>query len=136
MKCKAATTPAGNLLCPNRKTLVAPSYCLRVCGVGQPPACPPHADWCERYGLPTDPAQCAECTAAREAGDAEYLQAMRARGLAYGAAACVHREPTGETIERRCCGGQVKTIPVYRCARTGTAPAPCAKCREKKPATG
>jgi hypothetical protein len=109
----------------------APNPRTSAIGPAPAPACPPHADWCERYGLPTDPAQCAECTAAREAGDAEYLQAMRARGLAYGAAACTHREPTGQTVERRCCGGQVKPLPIYRCARTGTTPAPCAKCREK-----
>ena len=110
---------------------VSPGVCAR-CNAALP-TCegPAHADWCERYGLPTDPPQCAECSSRRAAGDAEYLQAMRARGLAYGAAACVHREPTGQTVDRRCCGGQVKGIPVYRCARTGTTPAPCAGCREK-----
>ena len=139
MTCKAKLTPGGNRQCPKEKTLVAPSYCSRVCGVEPtiepiPAPCPPHADWCERYGLPTDLAQCTTCNAAREAGDAEYLQAMRARGLAYGASACQHREQTGTTTTRTCCGGKAKELPVYRCTRTGQSPAPCARCRDKSPA--
>jgi hypothetical protein len=116
----------------------APNPRTSAIGPAPAPACPPHADWCERYGLPTAASACAVCTAERADPDtgAEFAQQMRNAGRAYGALACAHREPTGETIERRCCGGQVRPLPVYRCARTGTAPAPCAKCREKKPATG
>jgi hypothetical protein len=131
MTCNAKITPGGNRHCPRGHGLVAPSFCARTCDLSAIITCPPHADWCERYVLPTDLAQCAACTTARDAGDAEYLQAMRARGLAYGASACQHREQTGETITRTCCGGKAKELPVYRCAITGQTPAPCARCRDK-----
>jgi len=130
------TTNYGRLPCPQRAgRTVSPGVCAR-CNAAVLPTCegPAHADWCERYGLPTSAAQCAVCSARRAAGDAEYLQTMRTRGLAFAAIACVHRVPTGETVERRCCGGQVKPLPIYRCARTGTTPAPCAGCRTKSPA--
>jgi hypothetical protein len=135
MTCQHATTTANGLTaCAVRNgRTVSPGVCAH-CDLTAPEPCPPHADWCERYGLPTDLAQCTTCNAAREAGDAEYLQAMRARGLAYGASACQHREQTGTTTTRTCCGGKAKELPVYRCTRTGQSPAPCARCRDKSPA--
>ncbi len=133
MTCPNANNVYGVTRCALRNgRTVSPGVCAH-CDMTAAESCPPHADWCERYGLPTDAAQCATCTARREARDAEYLQTMRSRGLAYGAAACAHREQTGETVERRCCGGSVKRLPVYRCARDGTTPAPCATCRAKTP---
>ena len=115
---------------------ISPGVCAHCDLADFPPCEEPlgrlvHADWCERYGLPTDLAQCTTCTAAREAGDAEYLQAMRARGLAYGASACQHREQTGTTITRTCCGGKAKELPVYTCTKLDATPAPCQRCRQK-----
>lgn len=102
--------------------------------------CPPHATWCARFGLPTDEATCAACTAAREDRSIDpetgitraalHIQRMRDKGIAYGAATCQHRQDTGEYREERCCGGRVKQVPVIRCGRTGKE-ADCRRCREK-----
>ncbi len=113
----------------------------RARGIAATPApCIPHATWCARFGLPTDEATCAACTAAREdmtrddatglTRAALHIQRMRDAGIAYGAATCQHRQETGEYREERCCGGRVKQVPIVRCAKTGRE-ADCRGCREK-----
>ena len=102
------------------------------------PDCPPHTDWCERYGLPTGPDACEACTAARREWP-EFAQHMRNVGRLYGALSCSHRIDTGTTVTRVCCGGQMKQVPVFRCGRDGQEPAPCLRCRDRtveQPATG
>lgn len=113
----------------------------RAGGIAAPPApCIPHATWCARFGLPTDEAKCAACTAAREdmtrdpatglTMAALHIQRMRDAGIAYGAIRCAHRQETGEYREQRCCGGKVKQVPVVRCARDGKE-ANCRGCPHK-----
>lgn len=103
-------------------------------------ACPAAADWCERYGLPTGPDACGACTTARRPEPADpdlalwFPAAMRAVGRTYGALECGHRIATGRTEQRRCCGGQVKDVPIYHCRLTGR-PAECRRCRHRTPAT-
>jgi len=104
--------------------------------------CAPHATWCHRFGLPTDEAKCAACTAVREDRTIDpvtglnraalHLQQMRDRGRAYGAATCAHRIATGEYREERCCGNKIKQIPIINCARTGKE-ARCQQCPDKEP---
>lgn len=111
--------------------------------------CPPHATWCPRFGLPTGPHACEVCTAERASKDqytatddegefttpwsAYFLSQMRYIGQFYGAVTCTHRQPTGRTIEQRCCGGKTKQIPVYTCALTNQD-ADCLHCPRKTPA--
>jgi hypothetical protein len=92
--------------------------------------CTPHTTWCERYGLPTGEHACEVCTDAR-AADPEFAQHMRTIGQFYGALACKYRADSGQTEERRCCGGQVKSIPIFECRLT-LERAECGRCAQKK----
>lgn len=94
-------------------------------------ACEPKpTDWCGRFGLPMGLSGCAVC--ARAEGDERVwlLTQLRALGLAYQKLICPLRVDRGEREERRCCGGQVRLVPVFVCARTGQR-ATCADCRDK-----
>ena len=123
------------------KGTVSPGVCRACQGLPAPDAtCPPDTDWCEKYGLPTGRHACEVCTEAKAYRDADpecapwFMQTMRDVGRLYGALVCKHRIATGRTIERRCCGGAVKSLPVYACALTGRD-ADCRRCHRRTPAT-
>jgi hypothetical protein len=90
-------------------------------------SCPPHAEFCPRFGLPTSEHACQVCTEER-AQVPDFAQQMRAVGMLWGAMDCVHRQDTGATEERRCCGGKIKTVPVLSCGLTGRR-AQCEHCQ-------
>ena len=131
--CQYATNEPTGALCAVTGRHVSHGVC-RACdgnpGETMPPVCPPHATWCEKYGLPTGHNACAVCTEARRDWP-DFAQHMRNVGRMYGAATCTHRMDTGRTVTRVCCGGKEHALPVYQCDRTGTEAA-CAKCRDKE----
>ena len=97
---------------------------------------PKHADWCHRFGFPTNQAACDACTRARDSNgefagegvtvsggvprDGEegmpfsvwFTQWLRVWGEWHR---CQHRRATGETREEICCGGQIKKVPILVC---------------------
>ena len=92
-------------------------------------ACPPHATFCPRFGLPTSEHACAVCTEER-AQDPEFAQQMRTVGMLWGAMTCAHRQDTGATEEKKCCGGKTKAVPVATCSLTGERAA-CERCQRR-----
>jgi hypothetical protein len=91
---------------------------------------PPAADWCQRFGLPAGASGCAVCSTSAGEDRVWLLTQMRAIGGAYKAMVCPHRVDSGRREERKCCGGQVKILPIYVCADTGQL-AKCGVCSRK-----
>jgi hypothetical protein len=132
-----ALPPGGvDFPCPFGLPWVEPAPAPGVTAPCVPDAGVAAATWCERFGLPTGPHACEVCTAARQHDPADpdlapwFAQKMRDLGRLYGATACMFRRDTGRTVERRCCGGHVKQVPVWDCAFIG-GEAHCQRCRDR-----
>ena len=94
----------------------------------------PHSRWCPRFNVPTDESRCAYCDKARnspaeawpDAKDdpivlaenrAAFIMKMRGEGAKYSQDTCPLRKDFGEKAERKCCGGLIKQVSVFRCYR-------------------
>jgi hypothetical protein len=98
------------------------------------PAVPPHVTYCPRFLFPTGPSACLVCIAARQPDPTDpelapwFLQSLSDLRMSAGIAICPHRQDTGRTELRRCCGHrEPRPVPIYQCTLTGN-PAQCAQC--------
>lgn len=86
-------------------------------------------NWCPYHKFRPD-GFCDECLNRRKEEDLpELFNELRRRSYNYQKADCMLRRETGRFIEKRCCGGRVKKIPIMGCKHNETVnPEICSNC--------
>lgn len=93
----------------------------------------PEENWCPFHQFRPD-GFCEECLSRRKEEDLpELFNELRRRNYNYQKSDCMLRRETGRFIEKRCCGGRVRKIPVMGCKHHETVnPEICVTCMFKE----
>lgn len=85
------------------------------------PDCGGATHYCDLFDTVTDPAQCSRCKT--DPATRAFLNGQRAARTSDDrrrrTEGCAYRSETLRTETRSCCGGEVKTIAIFRCTRLG-----------------
>ena len=93
-----------------------------------------HVTWCSRYNFPTDEEFCKTCSNEMKKRNAEairWINQMRQKGINFSKTPCEHHKDTGQQTEKKCCGGRIKTVPIYHCTLFDKPNPQCMGCKRK-----